>query len=181
VFNKPYGVLSQFTTEFRKRTLKEFGLPETVYPVGRLDEESEGLLLLTDDDAVRHQLTDPRFEHRKTYLVQIERIPSESAMQQLRDGVYLGTVRTKPADVRPLDAEPKLPPRSVPIRFRKNVPTSWIELTITEGKNRQVRRMTAAVGHPTVRLVRVRVANSRLESLQPGEWKRVSRDSILKK
>jgi 23S rRNA pseudouridine2457 synthase len=180
-FNKPFGVLSQFTTELGKRTLAEFKLPEKIYAIGRLDEESEGLLLLTNDDALKHQLTDPRFEHKKTYLVQVERVPSESALQQLRDGINVGGLQTRPADVRLLESEPNLIRRPVPIRFRKSVPTAWLRLTITEGKNRQVRRMTAAVGHPTLRLVRVQIAGLELGNIHPGEWKRISKDSILKK
>ncbi len=180
-FYKPYGVLSQFTSQLNKRTLGEFGFPRGVYPVGRLDEESEGLLLLTNDNGLKHQLTDPAFDHEKTYLVQVERIPPPSTLQLLREGILIGSARTKPARVRLMDESPRLPARPVPIRFRKDVETSWLEMTITEGKNRQIRRMTAAVGHPTLRLVRIRVADLSLGNLKPGEWKNVARSSILEK
>src|SRR5574337_238864 len=155
LFYKPYGVVSQFTPEGAWKCLKDFGpFPPGVYSVGRLDADSEGLLLLTDDNETKHRLTDPAFGHPRTYLVQVEREPGEDALDQLRLGVGVGGARTRPAKVTLLREEPSLPPRSVPIRFRKNVPTSWLELTLTEGKNRQVRRMTAAVGHPALRLVR---------------------------
>ncbi|MHB1049205.1 MAG: pseudouridine synthase [Bacteroidota bacterium] len=179
LFNKPYGVLSQFTPETGKRTLSEFGLPKNVYPVGRLDYDSEGLLLLTDDNLVKHRLTDPKFELPKTYLAQVERIPSEESLSRLRTGVIIENVKTKPAEVRLLTDEPLLPPRSVPIRFRKTVPTAWIELTIREGRNRQVRKMTAAIGHPTLRLVRIRIGTLELGAMQPGVWKEISRSNIL--
>lgn len=179
LFNKPYSVLCQFTPEEGKRCLNEFGFPKGVYPVGRLDYDSEGLLLLTDDNVVKHRLTDPAFERPKTYLAQVERIPDEEALQRLRDGVVIEGKRTRPAEVRLLTDEPSLPPRSVPVRFRKNVPTAWLELTIREGRNRQVRKMTAAVGHPTLRLVRIRLGALTLDGLAPGEWKNVSRTDVL--
>ncbi|HEY4613103.1 MAG TPA: pseudouridine synthase [Bacteroidota bacterium] len=170
LFNKPYGVLSQFTSEAGRMTLKDFGpFPRDIYPVGRLDADSEGLLLLTNDNAVKHRLTDPRFEHPRTYLVQVERIPTQEALRRLSEGVVIEGKKTKPAEVRLLDGEPKLPPRSVPIRQRKNVPTAWIELTLREGRNRQVRKMTAAVGHPTLRIVRIRIATLSVEGLLSGE------------
>jgi len=171
LFNKPYAVLSQFTPEDGKQSLQDFSFPEKVYPVGRLDYDSEGLLLLTDDNSIKHKLTDPKFKLPKTYLVQIERVPSVESLQQLCEGVVIEGKKTRPAEVRLLEEEPNLPLRSVPIRFRKNVPTAWIELTIREGRNRQVRKMTAAVGHPTLRLVRIKVGNISLDELQPGQWK----------
>jgi 23S rRNA pseudouridine2457 synthase len=172
-FNKPYGVVSQFTSREGKRTLAEFIQVKGVYPVGRLDEDSEGLLLLTDDGALQHRLSDPKSEHPKTYLVQVERVPDGAALEKLRHGVVIQGYKTKPAKVRLLGidggAEPQLPPRDPPIRFRKSVPTAWLEITLTEGKNRQVRRMTAAVGHPTLRLLRVAVAGVTLGELKSGE------------
>ena len=176
LFNKPFGVLSQFSSEGDHPTLSDFGpFPSTVYPAGRLDAESEGLLLLTDDNALKHMLTDPRFGHPRTYLVQVERIPGEHALQLLRTGVVIEGHKTKPADVNLLSDEPPLGPRPVPIRFRKHVPTSWLEITLREGRNRQVRKMTAAVGHPTLRLVRIRIGSLSLEGLAPGDWRPLSR------
>jgi 23S rRNA pseudouridine2457 synthase len=176
LFYKPYDVLSQFSEERLPdgschRTLKDYIAVPDVYPVGRLDRDSEGLMLLTNNGQVQHQLTDPRFQHPRTYWVQVERIPDQTALQQLQQGVVIQDYRTRPAQVRLLPSEPDLPPRDPPIRFRKNVPTAWLELTLTEGKNRQVRRMTAAVGFPTLRLVRVAIGSLRLEGLAPGEWR----------
>jgi 23S rRNA pseudouridine2457 synthase len=172
-FYKPYGVLCQFTDDSPspRPTLKEYiDLPE-VYSVGRLDFDSEGLLLLTNDGQLKHRLIEPQFEHSRTYWVQVERIPTEQALQQLRDGVTIQGYRTKPAIANLLNQEPDLPPRDPPIRFRVNVPTAWIELTLTEGKNRQVRKMTAAVGFPTLRLVRVAMAGLDLTGLDVGQWR----------
>jgi 23S rRNA pseudouridine2457 synthase len=173
VFFKPFDVLSQFTDETAvdRLTLKAFIPVPDVYPVGRLDRDSEGLLLLTSDGGFQHRLTDPKFSHPRTYWVQVERIPDEVALQKLRSGVKIQDYKTRPAQVRLLDTEPDLPPRDPPIRFRKTIPTAWIEMTLTEGKNRQVRRMTAAVGFPTLRLVRVAIGQLRLQGLQPGEWR----------
>jgi 23S rRNA pseudouridine2457 synthase len=175
-FNKPYGVLCQFTdrSEPPRRTLAEFGLPPGVYPAGRLDFDSEGLLLLTDDGALAHALTDPRHKQWKTYLVQVEGVPGEAALQALRDGVALNDGATLPARVRMLDAPPALWPRDPPVRFRKTVADAWLELSIREGRNRQVRRMTAAVGLPTLRLVRIAVAGHALDGLPQGEWRSVT-------
>ncbi|MCA1685220.1 MAG: pseudouridine synthase [Planctomycetia bacterium] len=170
-FHKPYDVLTQFSGGEGRATLKEFIALPDVYPVGRLDRESEGLLLLTDDGGLAHRLTDPRFEHPKTYLVQVERVPDPAALDALRKGVLLSDGPTRPAEVARLEEPPDLPERAVPIRFRKNVPTAWIRLVIREGRNRQVRRMTAAVGHPTLRLVRVAVGPVRLGDLAPGAWR----------
>lgn len=175
-FHKPYGVLSQFTPEpgSAHPTLRDFISIPGIYPVGRLDHDSEGLLLLTDDGALQHRLTDPRYAHPRTYWVQVERIPAEQALQQLRDGVAIQSHTTQPAHVRLLDPEPLLPPRNPPIRDRKSVPTAWLELTLTEGRNRQVRKMTAAIGHPTLRLVRVAIGTIRLDTLPPGQWRDVA-------
>jgi 23S rRNA pseudouridine2457 synthase len=175
LFYKPYNVLTQFTDNDNstspKSTLKDYISVPDVYAVGRLDQDSEGLLLLTNDGLLQHRLSDPHFGHSRTYWVQVERIPDETALKQLQEGVIIQNYRTKPAEVQLLANEPNLPPRDPPIRFRKNVPTAWLEMTLTEGKNRQVRRMTAAVGFPTLRLVRVRIANLSLEGLEPGEWR----------
>jgi 23S rRNA pseudouridine2457 synthase len=167
---KPYDVLTQFTDEAGRATLKDYIPIAGVYPVGRLDRDSEGLLLLTDDGSLAHRLTDPRFEHPKTYLVQVERIPDATALDALRRGVNLSDGPTLPATVELLDQVPELPDRRVPIRFRKNVPTAWLRLVIREGRNRQVRRMTAAVGYPTLRLVRVGIGPIVLGDLMPGAW-----------
>ena len=174
-FNKPYGVLCQFTDRSvpPRRTLGEFGLPADVYPAGRLDFDSEGLLLLTDDGALAHRLTDPRHKQPKTYWVQVEGAPQPAQLEALRNGVTLNDGPTAPAQARPLDAAPALWPRDPPVRMRKTVPDAWLELSIAEGRNRQVRRMTAAVGLPTLRLVRVAIAGHRLDGLAPGAWRRI--------
>jgi 23S rRNA pseudouridine2457 synthase len=176
-FNKPFHVLCQFTDRGTppRRTLAEFGLPPGVYPAGRLDHDSEGLLLLTDDGALAHRITDPRHKLRKTYLVQVEGTPTDAQLQALRDGVELNDGRTRPARARRLDAPPALWPRDPPVRFRKNVPDAWLELGIAEGRNRQVRRMTAAVGLPTLRLVRAAIGDWQLQALQPGQWQALPR------
>ena len=173
--NKPFDVLSQFTPELPgQRTLAECDLPPGVYPVGRLDRDSEGLLLLTDERALVGRLLEPERGHPRTYWAQVERIPDDAALQTLRQGVVLAGKRTRRCRCEPLAeaADALLPPRLPPVRFRKNVPTAWLALTLTEGKNRQVRRMTAAVGHPTLRLVRVQIGALTLASLQlaPGAW-----------
>jgi 23S rRNA pseudouridine2457 synthase len=179
LFYKPYGVLSQFTHEAGRKSLKDYGpFPPDVYPVGRLDADSEGLLLLTNDNRVKHRLTEPRFDHPRTYLVQIERLPTQEALEQLRRGVTIEGRKTKTAEVHLLDYEPELPPRPVPIRYRKNVPTAWIEITIREGRNRQVRKMTAAVGHPTLRLVRSRIGTLNLAGLQPGMFRSLTPQEV---
>lgn len=174
LFHKPYDVLSQFTDEkspTHRYTLKDFIPVSDVYPVGRLDRDSEGLMLLTSNGQLQHWLTDPRFHHPRTYLVQVERIPDEAALERLRRGVMIQNYQTRPAQVTLLSSEPDLPPRDPPIRFRKSVPTAWLEMTLTEGRNRQVRRMTATVGFPTLRLVRVAIAHLRLDGLEPGQWR----------
>jgi 23S rRNA pseudouridine2457 synthase len=184
LFYKPYDVLSQFTdddlTVSPRKTLKDFISIPTVYPVGRLDRDSEGLLLLTNDNFVKHRLIEPKFAHPRTYWVQVEKIPDESALKQLSLGVQLSDYRTKPAQVKLLSTEPSLPPREPPIRFRKTIPTAWLELTLTEGRNRQVRKMTAAVGFPTLRLVRIAIANLTLNGLEPGEWRDLTEVELKK-
>jgi 23S rRNA pseudouridine2457 synthase len=181
LFYKPYDVLSQFTdekTSIDRLTLKDFIPVAGVYPVGRLDRDSEGLMLLTSNGRVQHWLTDPRFAHSRTYWVQVERIPTEADLEPLRQGIDLKDYRTRPAQVTHLLSEPDLPPRNPPIRFRKSVPTAWLELTLTEGRNRQVRRMTAAIGFPTLRLVRVAIAHLRLEGLHPGQWRDLTPEEL---
>jgi 23S rRNA pseudouridine2457 synthase len=171
---KPFDVLSQFRDAGGRATLAAFVAIPGVYPVGRLDRDSEGLLLLTDDGRLAHRLTDPRFEHPRTYLVQVERIPDEAALAALRRGVMLSDGPTRPAEVELLAGPPALPERSVPIRYRKTVPTTWLRLAIREGRNRQVRRMTAAVGHPTLRLVRIAIGPIVLGDLAPGHWRELT-------
>jgi 23S rRNA pseudouridine2457 synthase len=175
LFWKPYGVLSQFTPEpgSRHDTLRTYINVPDVYPVGRLDWDSEGLMLLTNDGGLQHRFTDPKFAHPRTYWVQVEGEVSGQAMETLSKGVEVQGQLTRPAIAKPLAAEEaaKLPPRSVPIRVRQSIPTSWLELTLTEGRNRQVRRMTAAVGFPTLRLLRVKIGSLGLEGLAPGQWR----------
>lgn len=179
LFYKPYGVLSQFTDAEGRPTLEDFGpFPAGVYSVGRLDADSEGLLLLTNDNTLKHRLTEPAYEHPRTYLVQIERIPSELSLQKLHDGIVIEGKKTKPAEVTLLEEEPNLPPRPVPIRFRKNIPTAWIELTLREGRNRQVRKMTAAINHPTLRLVRSKIGLLTLEGLNPGKHRVLTQEEV---
>jgi 23S rRNA pseudouridine2457 synthase len=179
LFFKPYGVLSQFSEGGRWETLAQYGpFPPGVYAAGRLDADSEGLLVLTDENAIKTRLADPRFAHDRTYLVQVERSPSAEALHRLRSGVLLDGQKTRPAKVRLLLRAPELSPRRVPIRFRKNVATAWVELTITEGRNRQVRRMTAAVGHPTLRLLRMRVGTLTLKGLLPAETRVLTQDEV---
>ena len=181
LFYKPYDVLTQFTDnsgETKRSTLKDYiPIPE-VYAVGRLDRDSEGLLLLTDDGPLQHRLSNPKFAHPRTYWVQVERIPDAGAIAALQTGVTIQDYRTRSAKVQLLLAEPLLPPREPPIRFRKNIPTAWLEMTLTEGRNRQVRRMTAAVGFPTLRLVRSAIGHLQLEGLKPGEWRELAIEEI---
>lgn len=173
LFNKPYDVLSQFTDAQGRATLADFIRTPGVYPAGRLDRDSEGLLLLTDDGALQARIASPDFKLPKSYLVQVEGDVNESALQALRRGVTLKDGPTRPARARAL-SPPGLWPRNPPVRSRKTVPTSWMELTITEGRNRQVRRMTAAVGLPTLRLVRWQIGDWSVQGLAPGEWREVS-------
>ncbi len=169
-FWKPYGVLTQFTDPEGRPTLADYIDVPGVYAAGRLDFESEGLLILTDSGSINARLTHPRHEHPKTYWAQVERIPDQAALDHLRAGIALRDGMTRPAIVELLDAAPDLPERPVPIRYRKHIPTAWISLSITEGRKWQVRRMTAAVGHPTLRLVRVAIGPITLNGLQPGQW-----------
>jgi 23S rRNA pseudouridine2457 synthase len=170
LFNKPYGVLSQFTPQANHPGLSDYIPIKGVYPAGRLDVDSEGLLLLTDDGNLQHQLSDPRHKHPKTYWVQVEGVITDLALQQLRGGIVLNDGKTLPAVAASLPA-PELWPRVPPIRIRKSVPDSWLSLTLTEGRNRQVRRMTAAVGFPTLRLVRWQIGEWTLAGLQPGDYR----------
>ena len=173
LFNKPYGVLCQFTDESTgpaRPTLAAFVTVPGVYPAGRLDRDSEGLLLLTGDGRLQSRIADPRFKMPKTYLVQVEGEPDEAALEQLRRGVRLKDGMTLPAEVERI-ADPALWPRDPPVRFRLSVPDCWLRLTIREGRNRQVRRMTAAIGHPTLRLVRWRIGDWSLDGLAPGQWR----------
>jgi 23S rRNA pseudouridine2457 synthase len=178
IFNKPFGVLPCFTDPEGRPSLADYIDVSGVYAAGRLDQDSEGLMILTSDGALAHRITDPEHKLPKTYLAQVERVPDEGALQQLRDGVILGGRRTRPAEVQLLPDVPLLPERPVPIRFRKNVPTAWLEITLREGMNRQVRRMTAAVGHPTLRLVRVAIGSIQLDNLTPGQWKELTQASL---
>ncbi|MFN3176154.1 pseudouridine synthase [Phaeodactylibacter xiamenensis] len=187
ILNKPYGVLSQFTREHPDhRVLGDlYDFPGDVYPVGRLDKDSEGLLIITNDKALTHRLLDPKFEHPRTYWVQVEGIPDREALSQLRKGVAIRikkqTHRTRPARVELFTSPPPLPERDPPVRFRKTVPDSWLSIQLTEGKNRQVRRMCAAVGFPVLRLVRTQIQQLNLSGLPPGQVKALDHSTILSK
>ncbi|WP_342348706.1 pseudouridine synthase [uncultured Nitrospira sp.] len=171
MLHKPYGVLSKFTDSEGRPTLADYVDESRVYPAGRLDMDSEGLLLLTSDGDLAHRLTSPFQKVSKTYLVQVERIPDESALMELQEGVMVKGKRTRPATVQLLHGEPDVYPRPVPIRFRKSVPTVWLRMEIQEGMNRQIRHMTAQVGHPCLRIIRVAIGPIRLGSLPPGQWR----------
>jgi len=173
LFNKPYGVLSQFTDKAERPVLADYISLKGIYPAGRLDMDSEGLLLLTDDGGLAHQLTHPRKQTWKTYRVQVEGSPSKQALASLRDGLDLKDGKTLPARAKVI-SPPKLWPRQPPVRYRANIPTSWLEIKVMEGRNRQVRRMTAAIGHPTLRLIRVAVGQWQLLELQTGQWKQLN-------
>jgi len=174
-FHKPYGVLSQFTPDGSpNRSLADFGLPKDVYPIGRLDADSEGLLLLSDEPKWNERLLHPRRGHPRTYWVQVERVPTAEALQRLSRGVVVQERKTFPCRAWMLDPQPQVPPRDPPIRFRKNVPDCWIALELIEGRNRQVRRMTAAIGHPTLRLKRVSIGGLTLGQLAAGHWRILS-------
>jgi 23S rRNA pseudouridine2457 synthase len=174
-FNKPYGVISQFTPDGSpNRTLSEFGFPKNVYPIGRLDADSEGLLLLSEEPELNQRLLHPKHAHEREYWVQVERIPAAQTLKDLAGGVIVQGRKTLPSRAWMLDPQPDVPPREPPIRLRKTVPDCWIGLELIEGKNRQVRRMTAAVGHPTLRLLRVRIGGFTLGNIEPGKWKVLS-------
>ena len=177
MFNKPYVVLSQFTAEGRWRGLKDFIDLPGVYVAGRLDADSEGLLLLTGEGKLQSRIADPRFKMEKTYWVQVEGTPDETALQALRQGVTLNDGPTRPAGARLIEPAPAMWQREPPIRVRQSIPTAWLELVIREGRNRQVRRMTAAVGLPTLRLVRVAIGPYTLGGLAPGAWRSVAAQS----
>lgn len=174
LFNKPYGVLSQFTPEAGHRALDEFGFPPGVYAAGRLDHDSEGALLLTDEGPLVKRLLDPKYEHPRTYWAQVDGQITQEAVRQLMRGVNLKGYRTKPCRAEIIDEPEGLWDRVPPIRYRANIPTSWVALTLIEGKNRQVRHMTAAVGFPTLRLIRAQIGKLSLDGLQPGEWRVVT-------
>jgi len=174
-FHKPYGVLSQFQSSgSTHRTLAAFGFPRDVYPIGRLDVDSEGLLLLSDEAELNERLLHPRHGHVREYWAEVERRPSVTALRQLERGVVVQGRRTLPSRARILEPPPAVAPRDPPVRFRKSVPTCWIAIELVEGKNRQVRRMTGAVGHPTLRLIRVRIGGFQLGELTPGEWRELT-------
>jgi 23S rRNA pseudouridine2457 synthase len=174
-FNKPYGVISQFTPDGSpNRTLSEFGFPKNIYPIGRLDADSEGLLLLSEESELNQRLLHPKHAHEREYWVQVERIPTAQTLKDLARGVIVQGRKTLPGRAWMLDPQPDVPPREPPIRLRKTVPDCWIGLELIEGKNRQVRRMTAAVGHPTLRLLRVRIGGFTLGNIEPGKWKVLS-------
>lgn len=178
-FHKPFGVLSQFTGEKDQRTLAEFSLPEKVYAAGRLDKDSEGLLLLSDDGPFIKKLLNPENGHERVYWAEVEGVPDKSALAALAGGVVFKGYRSKPCPVSRITPEPDIAPRDPPVRFRKAIPTCWIELTLTEGKNRQVRRMTAAIGHPTLRLIRKKIGKLALTDLAPGSWQDVQKKDIF--
>ncbi len=178
LFNKPFQVVCQFTGEPGRKNLADYIRVPEVYAAGRLDSDSEGLLLLTNDGALQHKVTDPRFGHPRTYWVQMEGAITAAALQRLAGGVAISDYVTRPCEAHGM-SEPLLPPREPPVRFRQSIPTSWAELTLTEGRNRQVRRMTAAVGFPTLRLVRAAIGGLTLSGLAPGEWRELARAEVL--
>lgn len=178
LFNKPYGVLSQFTPEGGHRALNEFGFPSGVYAAGRLDHDSEGALLLSDEGRLIKRLLNPKFGHPRTYWAQVDGLITQEAVNQLKKGVIVKGYHTKPCQAEIIDAPENLWERVPPIRYRANIPTSWVRLTLVEGKNRQVRHMTAAVGFPTLRLIRIKIGNIDLGDMQPGEWRVVGEKVI---
>ena len=180
LFHKPYGCLSQFTAEDGQKTLSDYELPKDIYAVGRLDKDSEGLLLLTNNGHIQHILSHPKYEHEKAYWVQVEGDIDEQSLETLRKGVQLKNYQTKACNVQKIQP-PEILPRVPPIRDRKNIPTSWIEITLTEGKNRQIRRMTAHVGYPTLRLIRIRIEGLHLGSLPIGKWRFVQKEEFTTK
>lgn len=179
-FFKPYGILCQFTSDNPLETLANFNLPKGVYPSGRLDKDSEGLLILTNDGPFIDQLLSPKYDKEKVYWVQVENIPSEESLNVLRKGgILIQDYKTKPAKVKILDPQPNMSERDPPVRFRKSIPTCWLEIIISEGKNRQVRRMTASINHPTLRLIRMQVGKYKLAELTPGSWVEIKKSDIL--
>lgn len=178
-FNKPYGCLSQFTDKLDRKTLSDFEvIPKGVYPVGRLDMDSEGLLILSDDKQLVDYLLNPKNFHEKEYLVQVEGVPTEEELNRFKEGVIIEGRKTLPAKIE-LITPPDISERNPPIRKRKNIPTCWLKVIITEGRNRQVRKMTAAIGHPTLRLIRVRIKNINLDDLKPGQLRKLSEKEII--
>ena len=174
-FHKPFGIISQFSSDgSHHRTLSEFEFPKEVYPIGRLDADSEGLLLLSDEADLNERLLHPRHGHEREYWAQVEKMPSTEALRRLEKGIVVQGRKTLPCRAWILEPQPELPPRDPPIRFRKSVPTCWMGLELIEGKNRQVRRMTAAIGHPTLRLIRVRIGGFELGPLKQGAWRKLS-------
>ena len=178
IFYKPYKVLSSFSDPENRPTVGNYVNVPDVYAAGRLDYDSEGLLLLTSDGKLAHRITHPRYKLEKTYLAQVENIPNPTALNQLRIGVELKGRRTRPAKIKLLQTEPQLFPRDTPIRFRKNVPTAWLEIRLREGRKRQIRRMTAAVGHPTLRLIRIAIGPIHLVNLKPGDWRELDKEEL---
>ncbi len=174
-FHKPYGVLSQFTPDgSQNKTLAEFNFPKNVYPLGRLDADSEGLLLLSDEAGLNTKLLSPEAQHKRTYFAQVERTPREEALLKLQQGIVIQGFKTLPCRAWIIELQPEIPERNPPVRFRKNIETCWIALELIEGKNRQVRKMTAAVGFPTLRLIRVKIGSFELGVLKAGEWRKLS-------
>lgn len=178
LFHKPFDVLSQFTPEDGARSLAEFNLPGQIYPAGRLDKDSEGLLLLTNDGPLIEKLLNPKNEKPKTYWVLVERVPTEESLERMRAGLMIEDYKTRPAKVKILDPQPEVEARVPPVRFRKTVQDIWLEITITEGKNRQVRKMTASIGHPTLRLIRKKIGDLKLGELKSGEWQEITREEV---
>ncbi len=178
LFHKPYNVLSQFTAEDGAQTLADFNLPPDVYAAGRLDKDSEGLLLLTNDGPLIERLLNPKSEKPKTYWVLVERLPLANELEQMKKGLKIEDYQTRPCEAKLLDPQPEVPARTPPVRFRKTVQDYWIEITIVEGKNRQIRKMTASIGHPTLRLIRKKIGHLELGNLAPGEWKEITRENI---
>ncbi|MEJ5245836.1 MAG: pseudouridine synthase [Bacteroidota bacterium] len=184
IFYKPYQVLTQFTPSDGRANLSLFNFPKDCYPVGRLDYDSEGLLIITNDKSLNRKLLNPKFRHQRTYYVQVEGTPSGTDLEQLSKGVEINIdgklYRTLPAVVEVLEREPNLPERIPPIRFRKNIPTTWLSITLMEGKNRQVRKMTAKIGYPTLRLVRYSIEKLNIDGFGSGEIRRMNKDKIIK-
>lgn len=177
---KPYGILSQFTSENPEETLSVFNLPKDVYACGRLDKDSEGLLILSNDGNFIDQLLNPKFDKEKIYWVQVENIPTDVALEKIRKGgIQIQDYKTKPGTINILDPQPEIPERTPPIRSRKSIPTCWLEIKISEGKNRQVRRMTASINHPTLRLIRTQVGKYKIGALKPGQWVEIKKSDIL--